>query len=139
SAGVWRRQETETSSGGLGGATTSTRTSYIVPLLTGIKFYPFTTAESALEPFIGAAIGLALGVEDAEGGGGGLLGSGSGTTVETGFGARGAAGIELRLSSAFGATASAGYQWLKFGNPVGVTDTYHGMRVVAGLTYRFQY
>lgn len=139
SVSVWRREETETSSSGLGGTTTTTRTSYIIPLLTGIKFYPATTAGDPVEPYIGAALGFALGVEDSEGGGGGVLAGGGGTAVETGFGARGSAGVEFRLTSALGAGASIGYQWLKFGNRVGPIDTYKGLRATAGLTYRFQY
>jgi opacity protein-like surface antigen len=136
-AGLWRRQETETRSG-LGGQTTTERTTYIVPLLTGLKFYP-TAPGSRLEPFVSGAVGFALGIEDNQGGGGGILGGGSGTRVDTGFGFRGAGGVEFALSPAFGLAAGAGYQWIRFGSPVGATDTYRGIRATGGLTYRFQY
>jgi hypothetical protein len=136
-AGLWRREETETRTG-LGGEATTRRTTYIVPLLTGLKFYP-TSPGSRLEPFMSGAVGFALGIEDTDGAAGGLLGGGGGTRVETGFGFRAAGGLELALSPAFGVAAGAGYQWLRFGADVGATDTYRGVRATAGLTYRFQY
>jgi hypothetical protein len=136
SVGLWRRQETETASG-LGGTTTNTRTTYIVPLLTGLRFYP-TPPGTRLEPVIGAAVGFALGIEDGAATGG-LLGGSSGTRMETGLGVRGAGGVEYALGGAFGVSAGAGYQWFRFGSAVGPTDTYGGVRVTAGLTYRFQY
>jgi outer membrane protein W len=137
-AGLWRREETETRSGGLGGTTTTTRTTYVVPLLTGLRFYP-TAPGTRIEPFVSGAIGFALGIEDNQGAAGALLGGGGGTRVETGFGFRGSGGVELSLGRAFGASAAAGYQWLRFGNPVGATDGYRGVRATVGLVYRFQY
>jgi hypothetical protein len=136
-AGLWRREETETR-GGLTGQTTTRRTTYVVPLLTGLRFYP-TEPGTRIEPFVSGAIGFALGIEDNEGAGGGLLGGGGGTRVETGFGFRAAGGVELALSRAFGVAGGAGYQWIRFGSPVGAVDTYRGIRVTGGLTYRFQY
>jgi outer membrane protein W len=137
SVGLWRQEETETHSG-LGGQTTTRRTTYIVPLLSGLRFYPMQPA-AGVQPHVGAAVGLALGIEDAQGADGGLLGGGGGTRMETGFGFRGGAGVEVSLSRAFGAGVNAGYQWLRFGSAVGGLDTYRGVRATAGLTYRFQY
>ncbi|MGQ0563051.1 MAG: hypothetical protein ACT443_14395, partial [Gemmatimonadota bacterium] len=38
---------------------------YLVPLFTALKFYPFTTVENALDPFITGGVGFALGIDDA--------------------------------------------------------------------------
>jgi hypothetical protein len=136
-AGLWRREELETRSG-IGGATTTRRTTYVVPLLTGLRFYP-TAPGTRVEPFLSGAVGFALGIEDGQGASGGILGGSGGTRVETGFGFRGATGVEFALSPAFGLSAGAGYQWIRFGSRVGPVETYRGVRVTGGLTYRFQY
>lgn len=136
--GLFRREETEVTSGGLGGERETRRTAYVVPLLTGLRFYP-TQPGSTVEPWVGGAVGLGLGIEETAGTGGTLLGGSGGTRVETGFGFRGTAGVEVALSRAFRVGAGGGYQWMRFGAPVGATDTYRGLRATAGLTYRFQY
>jgi hypothetical protein len=138
SIGLLRREETERSTGAIGGETTTRRTSYVVPLLTGLRFYP-TSPGARIEPFIAAAIGLGLGIQEQEGAAGGLLGGGGGTTMETGFGFNGTAGLEVALTPAFGVTGGAGYQWTRFGTAVGPVDTYRGVRVTGGLVYRFQF
>lgn len=141
SIGLYRRQEEfEGTSGPLGTTPPSTTTSYILPLLTSVKFYPVTRPGSPLEPHIGAGIGFALAIEDQEGGGGSLLGQRSpGTAMVTGFGAKGAGGLDVRLGGAFGASLGAMYQWLRFSDPVGGIETYAGPAFTAGLTYRFRF
>jgi hypothetical protein len=140
SIGLYRRQEEFAGTDGLVPRPASTTTSYILPLLTSLRFYPFTRPGAPLEPHALAGIGLSLAIEDQEGGTGGLLGQRSpGTAMVTGFGAKGGAGLDLRLSDAFGASALATYQWLRFADPVGGIDTYSGPVFTAGLTYRFRF
>jgi hypothetical protein len=137
SAGVWRNQQTLRRTGTLGGTTEEEISTYIVPLLTSIKFLP-TKPGAAVEPFIIAGIGFALGIGESAGTGG-LLASGGGTQMMTGFGAKGGAGVELKLGNAFGATVSGRYQWIKLQENLGSDDTYRGLGFEAGLRYRFQY
>jgi opacity protein-like surface antigen len=138
SVGVLRREETERRASTIGGETTNRRTSWIVPLMTGLRFYP-TDPGARLEPYVGAGIGLALGIQEQSGDAGGLLGGSGGTSMETGFGFNGTAGVELALSRVFRLTGGAGYQWVRFGNDVGAAGTYRGLRATGGFVYRFQY
>jgi hypothetical protein len=140
SIGLYRRQEEFAGTDGPLGTPASTTTSYILPLLTSLRFYPFTRPGAPLEPHALAGIGFSLAIEDQEGGAGGLLGQRSpGTAMVTGFGAKGGAGLDLRLTDAFGASALATYQWLRFADPVGGIETYAGPVFTAGLTYHFRF
>lgn len=135
--GVWRRHaETESGGGVIGGSSGSAVTTWVIPLLTSVKFYPFTGPEAGTEPFLSAGAGFALGIEEAEAGG--TL-TGGGTRAATGFALEGETGAELRLGEAFGLILSGGYQWIRFGEEIGRTRTYAGFNLGAGLTYRFQY
>lgn len=134
--GVWRRHaETEGGGGVLGSGSGSAVTTWVVPILTALKFHPFTGPEAGTEPYLAAGGGFALGIEDSEGGG---LTSG-GTFVATGFALKGETGVALRLSEAFGLNLFGGYHWIRFGEAVGNTRTYAGFNFGGGLTYRFQY
>lgn len=137
SAGVWINKQTLQRSSTFGGSTSEEISTYIVPLLTSLKFLP-TRPGSAIEPFVIAGIGFALGIGESAGAGG-LLASGGGTQMMTGFGAKGGAGLEFKLGSAFGASASARYQWIKLQENLGSDDTFKGLGFEAGLRYRFQY
>jgi opacity protein-like surface antigen len=138
--GVWRRREqVETTGGPLGGSDTQTVTSWVVPLLTAVKFYPATRPGDGVEPYALVGVGFALGVEDRQGSGGGLFGGGSGTSMLTGFGAKAGAGADVRLSQAFGLSAGVLYQWLRFGDALAGNDTYAGPGFTGGVTYRFRY
>jgi hypothetical protein len=138
--GLWRRRETHPGTDGLTGTPPSAVNAYVIPLLTAVKFYPATRPGSAVEPYLQAGLGFALGIEDREGSAGGLLGGrGSGTSMVTGFGARGGAGTDVRLGGAFGATVGVTYQWLRYGDPLAGAQTYQGLAFTAGLTYRFRY
>ena len=108
--------------------------SYIIPLLLSLKYYPLGPIEGAV-PFLLGSAGLAFGVEDE---GENAIGGG-GSSVVTGFGVRWAAGVEIGIVGRFGVTGSVRYQWLHFGGPVGSTDTYSGVGVEGGVTYRFQF
>ena len=80
-------------------------------------------------------VGFALGVEDQADN---AIG-GSGTSLVTGFGFRGGAGIELHLCDAFGLAASGKYQWIRFGEEIDSKDTFKGLGLEGGITYRFQF
>lgn len=138
--GFWRRSQTAQSSGTLGGSTTDEIDSYVVPLFTALKLYPFTRPEHAFEPYLLAGAGLAVGIDDRNTTSGGLLGgAGNGTAMLTGFGFKGGAGLEWRFSPAFGLNLGGRYQWIRFGSDVGGERTYKGPAFEGGLTYRFQY
>ncbi len=116
------------------GAGQITTTTYVLPLMAALKFYPLEIDTRRLQPFFLAGAGIALGVESqsesAIGGGG--------TTIVTGLGARFGLGAEFRIGRNFGVSALGSYQWLHFGEELGTTDTYDGVGVAGGLTYRFQ-
>ncbi len=136
SAGLWHRTESSGS-----GATAETVGSFIVPLLTTIKLFPFTGPEQALEPFVSAGVGFTIGLEKDNTVSGGLLGGGnanSGVSVVAGVGLKGGTGIEYRFSSAFGLSAALTYQWVLFAQDVGGQGDYKGFGLFGGLTYRFQ-
>ncbi len=137
SAGLWHRQQSSGS-----GPTAETVGSFVVPLLTTIKLYPFTGPEQALEPFISAGVGFAMGLEKQNTVSGGLLGGGnanSGLNLIAGVGLKGGAGVEYRFSRSFGVGASLTYQWILFAQDVGGQGDYKGFGLFGGLTYRFQY
>jgi hypothetical protein len=108
---------------------------YVVPLLTSLKLYLFESAESALSPYVSGGAGLAFGFEKGRTSNGGT----TGTSVSTGFGVRAAAGVELRIVRGIRVTGSARYQWLHFGEDVGSTETYRGLGLNGGITYRFRF
>jgi len=137
SAGLWHRQESSGS-----GTSAESVGSFIVPLFTALKLYPFTGPEDRLEPLVSAGAGFVLGLDKQNTVSGGLLGGGGGSSalnVVAGIGAKGAAGVEYRISQAFGLTALAGYQYIVFAQDVGGQSSYKGFMLYAGLTYRFQY
>lgn len=142
--GLWRWvQEIEEEEGGaLSSGGREVVTTYLVPAFSAIKFYPLTRPGQVLEPYAKAGAGFVLGIEDAESTGSGpLLGftPGTGTSVATGFGLSGAIGVDWAFSRAFGLTAGGRYQWMRFSSDVGGQDTFKGVGVDVGLTYRFRY
>ena len=137
SAGLWHRQLSAGS-----GPSAETDGSFLLPLLTTIKLYPFTGPERPLEPFVAAGVGFVMGLEKQNTVGGGLLGGGSannGVGLTAGVGLKGGAGLEYHFSRAFGLGLGANYQWILFGQDVGGQSDYKGFGVSLGLTYRFQY
>lgn len=134
SAGLWgRTQHSGTDRVG----------SFLVPMLTAVKLYPFTGPADQLEPFLMAGAGFTIGVDDRNTTtGGGLLGgtASNSTVLIVGVGVKGAVGLEYRLGRAFGLSGGAGYTFVRFlGGSVGDDDTYKGVVLTGGLTYRFQY
>lgn len=138
--GLWRRSQ-EAEQSGIGGTTRERVQSFVIPTFTALKMYPLTRPDDALEPFLKAGVGLALGVDDRQTSGSDLLGLGvgSGTTVLTGFGFKLGAGLDWRLGSAFGLTLDGRYQWLRFNEELGGKRTYRGLGADVGLTYRFRF
>ena len=134
SGGVWRRITHERQQLPIGSDTVETK-AYIIPLLTSLKLYPLTSPSNTLEPYIMGGLGLALGIEEespnAIGGGG--------TSVVTGFGIRAAAGLELHIGSTFGASAAGRYQWMKMSGDLGLENTFKGVGLEGGLTFRFNF
>jgi opacity protein-like surface antigen len=137
--GLWiRTQEIEQS--GLGGTTREQVRSFVVPLFTALKLYPFTRPDDAWEPYVTGGVGFALGVDDRQTSGAGLLGiADGGTVLIAGFGFKGGAGVEWRFHRAFGAALGVRYQWVRFGEELGGDRTFRGWGADLGLTYRFQY
>jgi hypothetical protein len=114
--------------------------SYVIPMTSTLKLYPFSGPGSALEPFAAAGAGFTIGVDDRETSAGGLLSSpSSGTVLVLGFALKGQGGVEYNFSRAFGLTVAAGYQWVRFFEQVAGERTYQGLQLMGGLNYRFQY
>lgn len=138
-AGVWRRVIETPASGGIGGSAGGKTSVILIPQMTSIKLFPFTTPEDAVEPFVSGGVGFTLGFQS-ESGGGGLLGAGGGATgLIVGIGASAAAGIEWRFSDAFGLAVGGHYTYTQFFDDLAGERMYRGTGLKAGITYRFQY
>src|SRR5690242_15454503 len=104
SVGLWRQRQANTSGGGLlGGSSATAADDYIIPQYTSIVFYPLTTPNERVEPFIRGGLGFAIGVDDPQNGGGGI-------SFTPGFGATGGLGLEWRATEALGLSISGRYQ-----------------------------
>jgi hypothetical protein len=137
--GVWRRVITNPGTPGPFGTPGGKTTVFLLPQMTAIKLYPFTTPENKFEPFISAGVGLTLGLTS-ESGSGGLVGGGGGVSgLVAGLGARFTTGAEWRFSKAFGLTAGGHYSYIHFFESLAGQEMYRGTGVMVGLTYRFQY
>jgi opacity protein-like surface antigen len=139
SIGVWRRQQRETTTGPLGQAAHNEINSYIVPLFTAIRFFPVTRPGAALEPYVNAGVGFAIGIDDRQTSGSGLLGGTGGTAMLTGFGFKAGTGVEVRMTPALALDVTGRYHWIRFGGELGRERTYAGPGLDVGLSYRFQY
>jgi hypothetical protein len=139
SVGVWRRTQSVTQSGPLGGTSTSRRETYLIPQLTSILFFPLTKPQHRIEPYVKAGAGFAIGVDDRTGDGGGLFAGGSGVSLVPGYGLSGGAGVELRLTNALGLAGAGRYRWTKFFQDFAGQRTYEGYGAEVGVTYRFQF
>lgn len=139
SAGVWRRVITTPASGGLGGSSGGSTTAVLIPQMTSIKLYPFTTPSSKAEPFLSGGLGIVIGIQSQSGSGGLLGGSGGVSQMLVGFGGGTAAGFEWKLGNSFGILADFHYTYLQFFDELAGEKLYRGTGVKAGLTYRFQY
>lgn len=133
SIGLWRQHQENASGGGLlGGGSASAADDYIIPQYTSLVFYPLTTPNDRVEPFIRGGVGFAIGVDDPQNGGGGI-------SFTPGFGATGGLGLEWRATEALGLSISGRYQWIRFFQDFAGLQTYQGPAFEAGVTYRFQF
>jgi hypothetical protein len=128
SIGIWRRTATRIE---LSGNQVETNT-YIFPLFTALRIYALTTLENRVEPFLTGGLGFALGLDDV---GSNAIGGG-GTTIVTGFGFQGGAGLDVHITRTFGMQAITRFTWLNFGEPLGGADLYKGFGFEGGITYR---
>lgn len=71
--------------------------------------------------------------------GGGVLGGGGASGLIVGVGGSGGAGVEWRLSQAFGLALGGHYAYVQFFDDLAGQRMYRGTGVNAGITYRFQY
>jgi hypothetical protein len=133
SIGVWWVTASDT--GSIPGSPAIVTKTFVVPLLTSLKFYPLGSAAARIEPYIITGLGFAFGVEeqdeDAIGGGG--------TTIVTGFGFRAGLGVEIKLMRGLGLSLAGKYQWMHYGEELAGTETLRGVGADGGITYRFQF
>lgn len=108
--------------------------SVIVPLMTGFKYYPFTTPQARLQPFIHGGLGFALDVERTWQQGG-PLGSGTDGNTTVGLGASVDAGIDLLLRRV-GVVLDGGYMFQWMGGQFDAGRSYPGVTAGLALTYR---
>ncbi|MBW8838774.1 MAG: hypothetical protein JF602_02805 [Gemmatimonadetes bacterium] len=132
SAGVWRQRQTTSASGGLLGSSAAATDNYIIPQFTSILFYPFTSPNDRIEPYVRGGLGFSLGVQDPQSGGGSI-------SFTPGFGLTSGLGVEWRMTESLGLALSTRYQWIRFFQEFGLQQTYQGPVVEAGITYRFQF
>jgi opacity protein-like surface antigen len=135
SIALWRRVTQEVQALPLGGERIVDTKSYIVPVLTSLKFYPVTDPWDFLDPYITGGVGVALGIvheaENAIGGGG--------TSIATGFALRTGLGLEIHVTSMLGLVANGRYQWTRFSKELGSKDVFNGAGLDGGITYRFRF
>jgi hypothetical protein len=138
-AGIWRRVITQPATGGPLGSPGGTTTAILIPQMTSIKLYPFTSPSDAFEPFISAGGGITIGIQNESGSGGLTGGSGGVSAILPAIGVGAAAGFEWRFSQAFGLSASGNYSYIHFFEDLAGEHLYRGTGVRVGMTYRFQY
>ena len=122
SAGVWQRRQGDWRS-------------YVIPLLTSLKIYPVSRPSQRFEPFIAGGIGFALGIDKesthAIGGGG--------TSFLTGFGTKGAGGIEYHALRALTLQAGVHYLYMHFNDKLAGRHAFEGTGAEGGVSYRFTF
>lgn len=139
---VWRRVQSVPPSGGIGGSAGEEVQSWIIAQTTAVRFFPFTDAGAALEPYVLGGAGFTLGIDDRETEGGGLLGGAtgaSGVVMVPAVSLQGGLGVEYRFGESFGLAGGARYQWTRFFQDFGGERTYQGPVLELGLSYRFRY
>src|SRR5690349_10260671 len=117
--GIWRRVISDPGTGGPFGSAGGKTTVLLLPNMTSIRLFPFTTPENKFEPYISAGAGFTIGVVSESGGGGLVGGSGGVSGLTAGVGGRLMAGVEWRLGDAFGLTAGGHYTYIQFFDKLG--------------------
>lgn len=139
---IWRRVQNVPPSGGIGGTSGEEVQSWIIAQTAAIRFFPFTDAGAAFEPYVLGGAGFTLGIDDRETEGGGVLGGAtgaSGVAMVPAVSLQGGLGAEYRFGESFGLAAGARYQWTRFFQDFGGERTYQGPVFEVGLAYRFRY
>ncbi len=111
----------------------SQRSSSVMPLLLGLRFYvPEPEAGQDIRPFVSAAIGPYFGTETSSA----VLSQS--THTETAIGGRLGVGIAFLLGEHFELGAAAGYNVMAdFPNPIGARKNYSGADFSIGIGYIF--
>lgn len=128
-ATVYWEDRVSSTDGVLGPSQSKTRT-YVIPLFTSVKAFPFTRPGDRVEPYALAGVGFAFGVEDPDNGS---------VSLAQGLGVRAGTGLEMRLGRAFGLGVGGRWQWIRFLGDFAGTRTVEGFGADVGVTYRFQY
>lgn len=136
--GYWNRKSTWTESPPLGADITHEVQTHLVPTLTALRLYPFTTPADRVEPYLSAGAGVVLGFQQ-EKLSGGVVSSGPAASMHTGLGVRAGAGVDLHASSAFGLSFGGHFGSASFGEDMPGQKLFQGWGADLGLTYRFQY
>ncbi len=134
--GYWRRTTTWSQTD-LTGTTTYERQTHLVPTITELRLYPFTTPDDRVEPYLFGGAGVVLGFEQEKSSA--LAAANPGFGMHTGLGLRAGAGVDLRASEMFGVTVGSHFESASFGQEKSGERLYKGFGFDVGLTYRFQY
>ena len=135
--GYWRRTSTW-SDVTFTGTTNHELQTHLVPTLTALRVYPFTTPSDRVEPWLSGGAGVVLGFEQDKTTGT-ITSPNSGYQMHTGLGLRAGVGVDLRASDAFGVVVGGHFESASFGEEKPGERLYKGFGFDAGLTYRFQY
>jgi outer membrane protein W len=135
--GYWRRTSSWTESQLLGGTTTHELQTHLVPTLTALRLYPFTTSANPVEPYVSAGLGAVLGFQQESASG--SLAPPDASSMHAGLGVRAGVGVDVRANEAFGFTAGGHFESASFGQDMAGDRLYRGWGVDLGLAYRFQY
>lgn len=133
--GYWHRTTTWSQTDFLGTTTHELQT-HLVPTITALRLYPFTTPADRVEPFLFGGAGVVLGFEQEKANG---IVANSGVGMHTGLGLRAGVGVDLRATEAFGVTIGGHFESASFGQEKSGERLYKGFGFDAGLNYRFQY
>ncbi len=124
--GLWRRGQVNRA---------GTVSMWVGPVFGGIRYYPVGGPEGAVDPYLSAAGGPALGFEQRRSSGFGSLESG--WTAAVGAGGEVGAGVEVELGPVLGLVAETQYRWVRYlAGELDSPETYRGTIFAAGITYR---
>ena len=135
--GYWRRTTTWSETQ-LTGTTKHELETHLVPTITSLRLYPFTTPSDRVEPYLNAGVGVVLGLEQDKLSDG-ITTTNSGYTMHTGLGIRTGVGVDVRANDAFGIMVGGHFESASFGEEKPGERLYKGFGADVGLTYRFQY
>ena len=135
--GYWHRTSTW-SDVDFTGTTNHELQTHLVPTLTALRLYPFTTPTDRVEPYLSAGAGVVLGFEQDKVTGT-FVSANPSYQMHTGLGLRAGAGLDLKASDVFGVMVGGHFESASFGEEKPGERLYKGFGFDAGLTYRFQY